>query len=177
MDGVLLGVAMGKSKTGPVEESDTDPQPGEYHGGKWGVHVRAPDLWFDFLTRFDDRLAPLAQIADVQRGITTGKDSFFYPKDASLERIANRVVLCKYVVHEYLLEGSQNQGAGHGGSGNPEKGCRGDLLHLPYDAKTLVEDEKGRQGPLTRHLHGKKTAHPRNPPREEGFMVPTPRKR
>ena len=87
MDGVLLGVAMGKSKTGPVEESDTDPQPGEYHGGKWGVHVRAPDLWFDFLTRFDDRLAPLAQIADVQRGITTGKDSFFYPKDASLESL------------------------------------------------------------------------------------------
>lgn len=87
MDGARLGVAMGKSKTGLVEESDPDPQPGEYHGGKWGVHVRAPDLWFDFLTRFDDRLAPLAQISDVKFGVKTGKDSFFFPKDASDEAL------------------------------------------------------------------------------------------
>ena len=87
MEGVRLGAAMGKTE--PVAPENPDPQPGEYHGGKWGVHVRAPDLWFDFLTRFDERLAPLAQIADeVRRGITTGKDSFFYPKDASGEALA-----------------------------------------------------------------------------------------
>jgi hypothetical protein len=91
MEGVRLGVAMGKSKTGPVEESGADPQPGEYYGGKWGVHLRAPDLWFELLTRFNDRLAPLAQIAEVQRGITTGKDSFFYPKDASQEALTMHV--------------------------------------------------------------------------------------
>ena len=91
MEGVRLGVAMGKSKTGPVEESGADPQPGEYHGGKWGVHLRAPDLWFELLTRFNDRLAPLAQIAEVHRGITTGKDSFFYPKDASKEALTMHV--------------------------------------------------------------------------------------
>src|SRR5829696_390169 len=83
MEGVRLGIAMGKGKSGTVEESETNPQPGEYHGGKWGVHLRAPDLWFDFLTHFDDRLAPLAQISGVRRGITSGKDSFFLPKDAS----------------------------------------------------------------------------------------------
>jgi hypothetical protein len=87
MEGVRLGIAMGKSKSEFADESEASPQPGEYYGGKWGLHVRAPDLWFDFLTRFDDRLTPLARIADVKRGITSGKDSFFFPKDASEEAL------------------------------------------------------------------------------------------
>ena len=52
-EGVRLGVAMGKSE--PPAEDDPDPQPGTYHGGKWGVHLRAPDLWFDLLDRCGDR--------------------------------------------------------------------------------------------------------------------------
>lgn len=41
-EGVRLGVAMGKSE--PAEDTDSNPQPGKYYGGKWGVHLRAPDL-------------------------------------------------------------------------------------------------------------------------------------
>ncbi len=84
-EGVRLGVAMGKSK--PAEDGDINPQPGEYYGGKWGVHLRAPDLWFDLLTRYDHRLVPLGEISDVRRGITSGKDSFFFLRDASGEAL------------------------------------------------------------------------------------------
>lgn len=76
-DGVNLGIAMGKSI--PTEEVHI--QNGNYHGGKWGLHLRAPDLWFDLLDRFDDKIKPLGQLTNLSRGITTGKDVFFYPKD------------------------------------------------------------------------------------------------
>lgn len=84
-EGVRLGVAMGKSK--PAEDEDYNPQPGKYYGSKWGAHVRAPDLWFDLLTRYDHRLTPLGEIADVRFGVKTGKDSFFFPKNASYEAL------------------------------------------------------------------------------------------
>lgn len=61
---------------------------GEYFGGKWGVYLRAPDLWFVLIDRFGDRLTPLGEIARVRRGITSGKDDFFYPKDVTEECLA-----------------------------------------------------------------------------------------
>ncbi len=86
MEGVRLGVAMGKSE--PVDVEDCDPQPGKYYAGKWGVHLRAPDLWFDLSVRFEDRLVPLGLVAEeVSRGVTTGKDSFFYPRNATVEAL------------------------------------------------------------------------------------------
>jgi hypothetical protein len=56
-----------------------------YYGGKWGLYVRAPDLWFDLLDRFRDRLAPLGEIAEVRFGVKSGKDDFFFPRDASAD--------------------------------------------------------------------------------------------
>jgi type I restriction-modification system DNA methylase subunit len=84
-EGVRLGVAMGKSN--PAQDTEANPQPGEYYGGKWGVHLRAPDLWFDLLTRCDHRLTPLGEIAEVRFGVKSGKDSFFFPSDASQEAL------------------------------------------------------------------------------------------
>jgi N-6 DNA Methylase len=66
-----------------VSDSVADFLPGSYFGGKWGVHVRAPDLWFKLLKTYVAKLAPLADIATVRRGITTGKDEFFFPRDRS----------------------------------------------------------------------------------------------
>ena len=85
-DGVKLGVIMDKSK----DAGGDDPlkQTGDYYGGKWGVHLRAPDLWFDLLDEFGDRFCPLGDIADVWRGVTSGKDCFFFPKDCSAECLA-----------------------------------------------------------------------------------------
>lgn len=100
-DGVRLGELLkrrGIGAAGPAaedEEGDADAEddadevgdllPGQYYGGKWGVHVRAPDLWFELVGAYGGRLAPLAEIASVRRGITSGKDAFFYPRDRSRE--------------------------------------------------------------------------------------------
>ncbi|KAB2928860.1 MAG: SAM-dependent DNA methyltransferase [Candidatus Contendobacter sp.] len=89
-EGIRLGQLM--RKAGAADEGDNEPEPpdstltaGAYYGGKWGIHLRAPDLWFEWLDRFRDRLAPLGEIAEVRRGITSGKDEFFFPRDASAD--------------------------------------------------------------------------------------------
>ncbi len=97
-DGVHLGKIMGKPSAGDAvteirsddskdEQSGDDPKPqtGEYYGGKWGVYLRAPDLWFELLDKYGARLAPLGKIADVRFGVKSGKDCFFFPKDCSAE--------------------------------------------------------------------------------------------
>jgi len=82
--GVQLGVMMGKT-TASGDEDEEDTSTGEYFGGKWGIHLRAPDLWFDLLDAFGKRFVPLADIADVWFGVKSGKDVFFFPKDCSSE--------------------------------------------------------------------------------------------
>ncbi len=92
-EGVRLGAIMGRGAEKP-EDADELDQAGTYYGGKWGVHVRAPDLWFELLDGIGDRMRPLGEIAHVWRGITTGKDAFFFPIDAGkkcLKEVANPV--------------------------------------------------------------------------------------
>ena len=79
--GVQLGIIMGKSKE--VDTEDEEAQQGKYYGGKWGVHLRAPDLWFTLLDKYGEKLTPLGEVADIHRGITSGEDCFFFPKDCS----------------------------------------------------------------------------------------------
>ena len=52
-----------------------------YRAGKWGRYVRAPDLYFDIMGRFGRRFVALGEIASIRRGITSGCDAFFMPKD------------------------------------------------------------------------------------------------
>ncbi|HUS58458.1 MAG TPA: N-6 DNA methylase, partial [Planctomycetota bacterium] len=73
------GVRLGQALNRPGQEA--------YYGGKWGVHLRAPDLWFELLERFGKSFAPLCDVAEVKRGITSGKDSFFFPKDCTDEQL------------------------------------------------------------------------------------------
>ena len=56
-------------------------QEGRYVGTKWSIHLRAPDLFFELLDAFGDRLMPLRDVARVRRGITSGADKFFYIQD------------------------------------------------------------------------------------------------
>jgi len=55
--------------------------PGAYAAGKWGRYVRAPHLCFDIMRRFGERFVALGEIATVRRGITSGCDAFFMPRD------------------------------------------------------------------------------------------------
>ena len=65
-DGVRLGVIMGRSRF--PGSDDPEVQDGDYYGGKWGIHLRAPDLWFKLLDAHGDKLTPLGDIAEVRSG-------------------------------------------------------------------------------------------------------------
>jgi len=57
-------------------------------GGKWGIHLRAPDFFFELMKLCGDRFVPLGEIAEIRRGITSGCDAFFFPRDVTEERLA-----------------------------------------------------------------------------------------
>ena len=113
--GVELDAMMRGEAARAYDDEDSDAEADEttieavkddYFGGKWGVYLRAPDLWFDLLDRFESRFAPLGEIAEIRRGITTGKDDFFYPKDSSdacLDTFSDPVAF----EHEYGVARSQ----------------------------------------------------------------------
>ncbi len=81
--GVHLGEMMGKS--GKTEKGRRKSPAEAYHGGKWGVYLRAPDLWFDLLDTYGEKLVRLGDVAKVRFGVKTGKDCFFFPIDCSDE--------------------------------------------------------------------------------------------
>jgi hypothetical protein len=54
-----------------------------YKGGKWGIYLRAPDLYFELMEKFGDRFVHLGEIAEIKRGVTSGCDDFFFPRDLS----------------------------------------------------------------------------------------------
>jgi len=60
---------------------------GEYTGGKWGIYLRAPDIFFKLLDRCGSRLVPLGQIAEIRRGVTSGADDFFFVRDVTEDEI------------------------------------------------------------------------------------------
>jgi hypothetical protein len=85
-EGVRLGLIMRRSKYAGGD--DPNQQTGDYYGGKWGMYLRAPDLWFDLLDNYGKNFAPLGEIAEIARGVTTGKDAFFFPIDCSNQCLA-----------------------------------------------------------------------------------------
>ena len=56
-------------------------QGGHYAGTKWGIYLRAPDLFFELLDAFGDRLVPLRDVATIKYGVKSGADKFFYVQD------------------------------------------------------------------------------------------------
>jgi hypothetical protein len=55
----------------------------KYGGGKWGKYLRAPDLYFRIFERYGSRFVALGEIVAIRRGITSGCDAFFMPRDVS----------------------------------------------------------------------------------------------
>ena len=60
---------------------------GEYAAGKWGRYVRAPDFYFEVMREFGTRFAPLGSLCVIRRGITSGCDAFFMPRDVTGEAL------------------------------------------------------------------------------------------
>jgi hypothetical protein len=102
-DGIRLAQLMRKSGNTDEEGDNREtgpPDAGEaYYGSKWGIPLRAPDFWFELMDRFGEKFVPLGELAEVRRGITSGKDEFFLPRDTS------RQCLDKFkVFHEFQQE-------------------------------------------------------------------------
>jgi hypothetical protein len=60
---------------------------GDYGGGKWGRYLRAPDFYFEIMREFGDKFVRLGELATIKRGITSGCDAFFMPRDVSREML------------------------------------------------------------------------------------------
>lgn len=56
---------------------------GAYQGFKWGLFLRAPDVFFGLLKRSHGAFVPLHQVAEVKFGIKSGCDAFFFPRDVT----------------------------------------------------------------------------------------------
>lgn len=54
---------------------------GRYRGSKWGIQLRAPDIFFTLLDRYGSLLVPLRNLAEVRFGVKSGCDKFFFPRD------------------------------------------------------------------------------------------------
>ncbi|HNS18901.1 MAG TPA: N-6 DNA methylase [Sedimentisphaerales bacterium] len=107
-DGVRAGLILGDVELEPLaeeyengsgdqseENTTTIPKPvkgskenGDYHAGKWGRYLRAPDMYFEIMRRFGGRFVHLGEVATIRRGITSGCDAFFMPKDVTADVLA-----------------------------------------------------------------------------------------
>ena len=107
-DGVRAGMILGDVDLDPLAEeyeNDHDPERradlsspaepakhgkenGDYHAGKWGRYVRAPDIYFEIMRRFGNRFVALGEIANIRFGVKSGCDAFFMPRDVTAQLLA-----------------------------------------------------------------------------------------
>jgi len=66
-----------QTKQNEFVTSAKKPQ-GKYSTGKWGRFLRAPDAYFETISKCGDHLERLDDIAEIQRGIRSGANQFFY---------------------------------------------------------------------------------------------------
>jgi type I restriction-modification system DNA methylase subunit len=74
-----------------VERGQATPAPDEYTGYKWGIFLRAPQIFFTLLERGGKRFVPLGQLANVKFGLKSGCDKFFFPFDVTSEAVSQEI--------------------------------------------------------------------------------------
>lgn len=74
-DGIKLSRLMRKTYSteeeddGEVEDSASEYSDDHYYGGKWGIYLRAPDLWFGLFDRLGGCFAALGELAEIRFGV------------------------------------------------------------------------------------------------------------
>lgn len=63
----------------------------DYTGYKWGIFLRAPEIFFKLLRRGGERFVPLGQLANVKFGLKSGCDKFFFPFDVTAQTISQDI--------------------------------------------------------------------------------------
>ena len=100
-DGVKAGAVLTDAPVEEYADEDIDPDEdtpannggylngcgaageGDYAAGKWGRYLRAPDLYIELMERFKNRFVPMGELVEIRRGITSGCDAFFMPKEVT----------------------------------------------------------------------------------------------
>lgn len=72
-----------EGNAGQDEAEERHELMGDYGGGKWGRYLRAPDFYFEIMREFGSRFTRLGEVATIKRGITSGCDAFFMPRNVS----------------------------------------------------------------------------------------------
>jgi len=75
-EGLPEGASARRVPAGPLRSRDN-----------WSCYLRAPQVYFDALERAGARLVPLARLASIRRGVTTGLNRFFLLEKAEAERL------------------------------------------------------------------------------------------
>lgn len=96
--GVLSNVSLADADDDEEIEDDDAPESAgelirmsdrggeEYVAGKWGRYLRAPDVYFEIMEEYRQQFAPLGELVEIRRGITSGCDAYFMPSDVT-ERV------------------------------------------------------------------------------------------
>jgi hypothetical protein len=82
-----VGCSGGVARQARIEATGAELFHGEYAGGKWGIYLRAPDIFFKLLDRCGSRLVPLGQLAEIRFGVKSGADDFFFVQDVTGDEI------------------------------------------------------------------------------------------
>ena len=91
---------------------------------KWGLYIRAPQVYFDLLQQAGDKFVPLSEVAEVRRGYTTGINDFFY-----LEPLGSGE-----------KPGTLRVKNSRGWVGEIEEACLRPVIKSPKEAKSMVVD-------------------------------------
>jgi hypothetical protein len=68
------------------DRGDSKPV-GSYSGKQnWSMYLQAPDIYYQILERNQNKLTTIGSVADVFRGTRTGKNSYFYPDEETIEK-------------------------------------------------------------------------------------------
>ena len=108
-----------------VPQADLDQELDEKgESSKWGLYIRAPQVYFDLLQQAGDKFVPLSDVAEVRFGIKTGINDFFY-----LEPLGSGEKPGTLRVKNSL-----------GWVGEIEEACLRPVIKSPKEAKSMVVD-------------------------------------
>ena len=91
---------------------------------KWGLYIRAPQVYFDLLQQAGDKFVPLSEVAEVRRGYTTGINDFFYLEPLGLGE----------------KPGTLRVKNSRAWVGEIEEACLRPVIKSPKEAKSMVVD-------------------------------------
>lgn len=109
---------------------------------KWGIYIRAPQVYFDILSSLGDKLVPLGRAAEVRWGLKTGINEFFCLKPTNQKEMLS----CEEGSH---ASGGSELGASPGSTtsahGQKSEEGQASSQQNKKENPTVIEVENGRK--------------------------------